>query len=301
MAVAFLRCSKGRVDSPPRRSISPMQPIDHVLLAYLKAEDESDAETQLEELIRVHAYPLVEIVIRSKQREALALRDRSAIGIHDVEDIKSEVILRLMRRLRELRRNQISDAPANLHSYIAVSAYNAFYDHLRRKYPARSRLKNKIRYVLTHQKGFALWAGQRGEWYCGYEAWKTSERRPCPAWRMQQLCDENGLFERAGSAYTLLPTHKTPQLLKALFDCTGAPVGFDDLISFLEILGPRSHGAGVSADRASTTDPEFQDSRPDFASRVEQRLYLEKLWTEIRELPLPQRRALLLNLRDPAG
>ena len=37
------------------------------------------------------------------------------------------------------------------------------------------------------------------------------------------------------------------------------------------------------------------------AVQVEQRLYLQHLWSEIRALPLRQRWALLLNLRDPLG
>lgn len=37
------------------------------------------------------------------------------------------------------------------------------------------------------------------------------------------------------------------------------------------------------------------------AERIDQRSYMQRLWQEIRALPLPQRTALLLNLRDDRG
>ena len=43
------------------------------------------------------------------------------------------------------------------------------------------------------------------------------------------------------------------------------------------------------------------DGRIDTASQVERRLYLERLWSEICQLPPRQRVALLLNLRDASG
>ena len=39
----------------------------------------------------------------------------------------------------------------------------------------------------------------------------------------------------------------------------------------------------------------------DPATRVEQRMQLARFWEEIRALPLPQRRALLLGLKDAGG
>src|SRR5206468_2481028 len=44
-----------------------------------------------------------------------------------------------------------------------------------------------------------------------------------------------------------------------------------------------------------------RDERVDVEGVVEHRLYLERLWEEIRQLPPRQRAALLLNLRDAEG
>ena len=42
-------------------------------------------------------------------------------------------------------------------------------------------------------------------------------------------------------------------------------------------------------------------AQPDVARQTESRIFLQRLWEEVRQLPLSQRAALLLNLRDQQG
>src|SRR5262249_37163996 len=49
---------------------------------------------------------------------------------------------------------------------------------------------------------------------------------------------------------------------------------------------------------AETTVEVLPDRNPGIDRRIEQRSFAARLWNEIRDLPLPQRRALLLNLAD---
>jgi hypothetical protein len=42
-------------------------------------------------------------------------------------------------------------------------------------------------------------------------------------------------------------------------------------------------------------------SEPNQAWRIEKRIFLQRLWEELQQLPLNQRAALLLNLRDATG
>ena len=77
-----------------------------------------------------------------------------------------------------------------------------------------------------------------------------------------------------------------------------APVEMDQLISLI-------------ADRLGIVDVRTEESEPgelaqrtsatDVAGEYNQRLYLQKLWSEIGALPVRQRRALLLNLKDEQG
>ena len=56
----------------------------------------------------------------------------------------------------------------------------------------------------------------------------------------------------------------------------------------------------------SLGDDEDADSRtrgrePTQAWRIEKRMFLQRLWEELQQLPLNQRAALLLNLKDASG
>ena len=94
------------------------------------------------------------------------------------------------------------------------------------------------------------------------------------------------------------------ELVMAIFQQSGGPLPLDDLVSFVaELWGvkdfpPRtddgSGGAGDRLERLASADV-------DPATKVEQRMQLARLWEEIRALPLPQSRALLLGLKDTGG
>jgi len=56
----------------------------------------------------------------------------------------------------------------------------------------------------------------------------------------------------------------------------------------------------IDADSGDTS-VELADQEADVAWRVEKRIFLQRLWEELRQLPLQQRVALLLNLRDHKG
>src|SRR5262249_8183407 len=80
------------------------------------------------------------------------------------------------------------------------------------------------------------------------------------------------------------------------------PVEFDELVktvaALLRITDPRIES--VDADSGDTT-VELADQEADVAWRVEKRIFLQRLWEELRQLPVQQRAALLLNLRDHKG
>ena len=50
-----------------------------------------------------------------------------------------------------------------------------------------------------------------------------------------------------------------------------------------------------------TTAFEPAAAEPDPAWRIEKKVFLQRLWEELQQLPLNQRAALLLNLKDASG
>src|SRR5262245_8405083 len=62
-----------------------------------------------------------------------------------------------------------------------------------------------------------------------------------------------------------------------------------------------SRGGWKSAFFCSDSGRKCDNFRANSAWRVEKRIFLQRLWEEVRQLPRQQRVALLLNLRDTEG
>jgi RNA polymerase sigma factor (sigma-70 family) len=271
---------------------------DDLLLPFLMANDEAESNRLLDELVTEHARPLIRQIIKSKFNVYTDYTNNIREA-QDVEDVVGEVVLHLVKRLRRLKSDPDSRAMGSFRSYVAVTSYNAFYTYLRQKNPQRWRLKNRLRYVLSHQKGFAIWEGGNSEWLCGFAAWKDQGKGTCPPGRLRQLLGSSQDLERAGLSHSRSLSGSPAQMLAAIFNWAGAPVNFDFMVSIIADLWSISDREPRPPD-----DLEYHPLRDLDASaetRVERRLYLQQLWREICELPLGQRRALLLNLRDAKG
>ena len=92
--------------------------------------------------------------------------------------------------------------------------------------------------------------------------------------------------------------------LQALFRWLGGPLPLDCLTHVTTALwGAVEPSAAVAPADDDAGDPleRLADTGTDIPTLLGQREYLEKLLTEIYELPLRQRHALLLNFRDNQG
>jgi DNA-directed RNA polymerase specialized sigma24 family protein len=237
-------------------------------------------------------------VIRSKLRVRFDHQGRSSPD-PDAEDIYGETLLQALARLKECKANPAEKAIGDLRSYVAVIAYHNCYEYLRLKYPQRHNLKNKLRYMLTHQPGLALWEDESGDMVGGFAAWREQSDLRTRSERLRRLLDDPpetlpwGDFQRANPG----------DLAAAIFNYTNHPIELDDLVEIVAALS----GVKDKAERSNTGDEEFDqfarmaDPRADVEAEVDQRLFLKWLWGEIVQLPLRQRMALLLNLRDEQG
>src|SRR5262249_40871 len=134
--------------------------------------------------------------------------------------------------------------------------------------------------------GFAVWQGREGAETDG---------------RLEQLPNEETLAVQI----RLLKTDRQTDwgaALAAVFNYLGGPIEFDKLVvALVSPLGFADRPFEFT-DRIDDGD-NFNGSgrKPDVALEVEQRIFLQRLWEEVRQLPLNQRVALLLNLRDHKG
>ena len=212
-------------------------------------------------------------------------------GSADAADVHSGVLLRLTAHLWALRADPSAEPLESFAGYVAAAAHNACHAFFRTRHPQRSRLRNKIRYVLTREPGLALWAGDRHAWLAGRSAWKE---RPAGADTAMRLADASGR----------LGPRPFPELVRTLIDHAGGPCRLEQLADAVgRVLGVSDESVSLSEESevAPSMESRLADQAPSAADQIDTRRYLERLWGEICELPIHQRAALLLNLRDEGG
>jgi len=275
----------------------PPDNTDPLLHPFLQTADEAEAQRLLAELIAEHAQPVVREIARSKLH---ATRSASAGVAEETEDVCADVVLQLLSRLRDLRTCAGQESIANFRGYIATVTFNSCTQILRRKYPERQRLKNKLRYILNHDSRFALWEDPQGNSLCGLAKWKGGNY---PAAHLQPSAGGSALEQSLYDTPNLLQL-PARALLDVLFSLSAQPIAVEELVSVVaKIWGIED--LRVVERKGDEDDGEvwsrLPDSRVNVAVQVERRMYLTALWKEICELRPLQRGALLLNLHDANG
>ena len=232
------------------------------------------AESEIEKLIVDVAQPLIAAIARRYTRSL------QSMGPYDADDVAAAIHLRLIARLRAIP-VFADDAVRDFDRYVAAITYNVINDHLRRTYPERARLKNRLRYVLTHDRRMALWLSESGM-ACGLREWSQSD-----AVMPEVTIDPSRILRK-------FPDGSRPaDALAAIFLESGSAIDFDALVSFVATVW--------NIAEVRPADVNLRVVTPDYAGtseQMERREYLRALWAEIRELRPMQRKALLLNLRS---
>lgn len=271
--------------SSPMISNAPTgQLIDPYLLPFVLATDEAKADELLIALIDSHALPIITRVVG---------RER------DAEDLRSEILTKVVALLRECKAAPTLNPIANFSHYVAVLSSNICRAEQRRLHPQRRSLKDALRHALTHDRQFALWLSPTQEQVCGLRDWLNQPPRQSEklqqVLRHPQLLDDlvEGDWRRI----------KRNELLQTLFHWVGHPFRFDDLVEILAILQGVKDGPPVTpflTDDHTVVDPlahlAAPGAQPD--EDVAWRAFLATLWYEVEQLPPLQRIAYLLNFTD---
>jgi hypothetical protein len=276
---------------------SATQHSDALLSLYLHETSDAESESLLTRLLEEQASPVIKRIIGSKLH-GFGGADR--LRWQDGEDVYGEVVTQLLERLRACKTNAETDVIHDFLNYVAVTTYNACHEYLRSKYPQRWRLKNRVRYVLTHQPEFGMWQSGEGNWLCGFAAWSTRAMdHPAGKGLLQQISDApQSLALAADKTYDIKSASLT-DLLHAIFRKVGTAIELEALVnSVADLQGIKDMPFASNPEEDHISLAASSDSRTEFAVEVEYRSYLQRLWVEIIQLPVSQRIALLLNLRD---
>lgn len=280
----------------------PATRLDPVLTPFVMATDPAESDRLLEGLLWETARPIIREIVHSHLSVYAPHAGRVARR-SDVDDLTSEVVVKLVKRLRECKGNPSDKGIYNFRGYVARAAQNTCDEYFRRKSPERHRLKNKLRYILTHRRELALWEGEDHQRWCGLAAWQGPRQSVAPEC-IRQLQNEPSFIDAwlpRLEASRLNPT----DLVQAVLNRAGGPCQFEDLVSlFADLLGIREQEAVHDAELENRPDSELgsdHDLADGLAFALDRQALLRHVWTEICELPPRQRAALLLNLRDPRG
>ena len=188
-----------------------------------------------------------------------------------VEDVCQNVAADLIARLRMQSKEVAAPAIRDLGAYAAAAAQHGCNEYFRQSFPMRYRLRHRVRYLLAKCSNFHLWRSTGGEWLCGLREHPAGGRAP--------------VWESA---------RETAHHLQAVLEGSGVEMPLDIAV---EQVGRR-----MGIYDQCECDPDLLISQaPSIYTELERRDRIEVIWQEIRQLPAPQRVALLLNLRDEQG
>jgi DNA-directed RNA polymerase specialized sigma24 family protein len=246
-----------------------------------------------------HAAETVRSVLRRKSGMSLRDDDPRPANLEALE-LCHDVIARLWEREVDAG----ADAPADATAFAATVAHNAWSDHLRRKYPRRTSLKNRLRYFLSHQPKYRVW-DSAGDSVAGLHAWHVTGRAPADPARLRAWTGTDGQ-RAAGLARASVPRKPMEacgaddwdRLLGALFEQAQAPLVLDDLVRVVALLLDLQEDRVESlsgSDEDGDLDPADTET-PGPERRAEIRAMLRQLWGAVRALRSDYRLAYLLNI-----
>ena len=267
--------------------------LDEALLPFLNEPNQDQSDRLLEQICN-SSRPIIEDIVNFKMR--VHPLHGSPDEQEDSADACSEITLKLISRLRQIKSAGDSSKITNLRGYVATIAYNACDEYLRRKYPRRHSLKNKLRYVLTHQRGLNLWESSDGKWVAGFEEWRRSTVHTTIA-RIEPVKEPLIIFLK--ETFNDSGRRCPGDLLASTFDWIGGVVELDDLVGLVaeiwEVQDQRQRPDDWSVSKLSF------DPSAGMEAAIDHRTSAKRMWIEICQLPLRQRAALLLSARDAQG
>jgi RNA polymerase sigma factor (sigma-70 family) len=270
--------------------------IDSLLEPLLLEASSEQADELLSQLITTHAEPVIKGIIRYK----LHLNSHRASQRTEADDIYQEVLLQLLAELQQLRQQPDQHPITDVRGMAAVIAHRTCSRWMRRQFPERHALKNRLQYLLTHQRGFALWQDEDRKLVTGFAVWQE-QKKAVDAARLGHLSDDEGLLAHIHRLKSGKP-QELGDVMAAIFNHLGSPIEFDELVSTLAmLLQIRDQPIDSIAEDEDAVAFQVAAGEPDPAWQVEKRIFLQRLWEELQQLPLNQRAALLLNLKDAEG
>lgn len=275
---------------------------DPVLKGFLSAKDVAESARQLAILLTEHAEARIKNILMACLYAYFNNYERHP----DFEDLYSEVKTKLVTYLEELKAASTTRSCKDFRGYIAGIAHNACNDYLRQMYPARTRLYKQVRDLLQAHPDFALWRtrdeSNKSDWICGFNSWQEAKRiSKAPDWLHGFYENPQAIIEALAQG-TDIQLMELDDLLAAIFNQVGEPVGVDDLVSVIaDLKGIRDLPAlSFDSDEDDLAHNLF-DARIRIDTVLEMREPLAMVWEGLCQLPRDEFKSYILYARDMGG
>src|SRR5262245_12419786 len=120
---------------------------DALLAPFLAEADERARQQSLNDLLVNQAAPRIERALRAEVG-----RDTD---VETLADLAAEVSLRLLNKLQRLAADAQEPPIARFNDYVRTVVHSVLHEHEQRTNPFRSRLANRVRYVMSHTPALA--------------------------------------------------------------------------------------------------------------------------------------------------
>lgn len=265
---------------------------DLALIPFLSAGTDVEADDALAGLMVEKIKPVIEKTLRIKMHASLIKNDFNPNN-QDALELLGEINLLLIAEFRKLRSGS-PKAIQNLNAYVVSVTINSYRQYLRTKYPRRRQLKNKLQYLLRHHPEFSLWEDDR-EWLCGIGA----ESDAAPFADLESLQTE---IMELSNHHDLKAVPKVIELVRTCLRMAGSPILFNDLISLVaRVQDIEDRKEMIEFEEESMMPGDLGRSESSVVSKIEQQEQLRRIWSEIHQMPVRHRLALLLNLKNKEG
>lgn len=262
------------------------------------ATDEMERERILSDVLILQTAPLVRKVIR--QRLGFYLNYQGANPYQpEAEDLYQDILTKLLQRLNEWLAQPAANPIHNYRNLVITTTINACHDYLRAKSPARARLKNKLRELLTRHQDFKLWNGEGAEKLAGFAVWQGQQKNTDAMERLREWQADPSSFNLVEGDLQRVPFTK---LVASILQQVDGPVELEALTNLLIVLlGTREQFVESLEQQQEDLDWQPTTTHLNTELKLEGQAALQALWAEIKQLPAQQRSAVSLSLTDQNG
>lgn len=275
--------------------------MDKLLLPYLQATDQSERQRCLDELVLLHAAPIVRKILRVRLGFHVSQHGTNRNN-QEAEDVYQETLTKIVQILHDLRTSSRRTEIEDFRRYVTRIAINACNDFLRARSPGKYRFKHNIRDIFTRHQDFAAWKVD-DEIVGGFAVWQGTARLPASERQVREL--ENDLDTFLNARFANEDIHQVPltKIVAEVLQWIDCPIKIDDLAGFVALLLriKDQPTEAMSLDEGLVSGLGLAQKAIAAESAVAAKELLNRVWQIVKRMPVRQRDTFCFDFEDERG